>query len=136
MHAGRILKRFAADLANVRRILVDPVSHSSPNKQGAHDFTKIDAAIIHANDCIYICKKEYFNSAGPVTRDGPAEILVSAPSQSCRDMPKFLEIFASLAPQATKNIYIYHVIAGWFRHPAKTAVMSRKFRRSEGPRDA
>jgi len=51
MHAGRILKGFAADLANVRQILVDPVSHSSPNKQGAHDFTKIDAAIIHANDC-------------------------------------------------------------------------------------
>ena len=54
MRAGRILKRFAADLVNVRRILVDPVSHSSPNKQGAHDFTKIDAAIIHANDCTYL----------------------------------------------------------------------------------
>jgi len=33
------------------------------------------------------------NSAGPVTRDGPAEILVSATSQSCRDMPKNLGIF-------------------------------------------
>jgi len=34
-----------------------------------------------------------FNSAGPVTRDGPAEILVSATSQSWRDMPKFLRNF-------------------------------------------
>jgi hypothetical protein len=33
------------------------------------------------------------NSAGPVTRDGPAEILVSATSQSCRDMLKFLGNF-------------------------------------------
>jgi len=43
-----------------------------------------------------------------VTRDGPAEILVSATSQSCRDMP---EIFGILAPQATKNFYISHMIA-------------------------
>jgi hypothetical protein len=41
------VEAFAADLANVRqilvvrRILVDPVSHSSPNKQSAHDFTKL-----------------------------------------------------------------------------------------------
>jgi len=33
------------------------------------------------------------NSAGPVTCDGPAEILVSATSRSCRDMPKNLGIF-------------------------------------------
>jgi hypothetical protein len=53
-----------------------------------------------------------FNSAGPVTRDGPAEILVSATSQSCCEMPKFWEIFGSLAPQATKKFhYISDMIA-------------------------
>ena len=46
-----------------------------------------------------------FNSAGPVTRDGPAEILVSATSQNRRDKPKFWEFFGSLASQAT-NFFI------------------------------
>ena len=46
-----------------------------------------------------------FNSAGPVTHDGPAEILVSTTSQNRRDKPKFWEIFGSLAPQAT-NFFI------------------------------
>jgi hypothetical protein len=45
--------------------------------------------------------KEYctisINSAGPVTRDGPAEILVSATSQSCRDMLKFLGNFRQVS---------------------------------------
>jgi hypothetical protein len=50
-------------------------------------------------DCIWklnvlYYEKNYYctisiNSAGPVTRDGPAEILVSASSQSRRDMPEF-----------------------------------------------
>ena len=46
-----------------------------------------------------------FNSAGPVTCDGPAEILVLTTSQNRRDKPKFWEIFGSLAPQAT-NFFI------------------------------
>ena len=46
-----------------------------------------------------------FNSAGPVTRDGPAEVLVSTTSQNHHDKPKFWELFGSLAPQAT-NFFI------------------------------
>jgi hypothetical protein len=75
-----------------------------------------------------------FNSAGPVTRDGPAEILVSATSQNRRDKPKFWEFFGSLAPQATnffmnlshdhqmnsapnKNYRDYRDISGFWRAP-------------------
>lgn len=47
------------------------------------------------------------NSSGTVTRDTPDENMVSATSQFCRDMYK---IFGSLAPQATKNFYIRHMI--------------------------
>jgi hypothetical protein len=47
-----------------------------------------------------------FNSAGPVTRDGPAEILVSATSQSCRDMPKFLGNFRQFGAAGDEKISI------------------------------
>jgi hypothetical protein len=46
-----------------------------------------------------------FNLAGPVTRDGPAEIFVSAPSKSCRDMPKNFWQFSA----AGKEIFLYLV---------------------------
>jgi hypothetical protein len=49
-----------------------------------------------------------FNSAGPVTRDGPAEIFGFG---TLPKLPKFWEVFGSLAPQATKNFYIQHVFA-------------------------
>jgi hypothetical protein len=73
-----------------------------------------------------------FNSAGPVTRDGPAEILVSALAQTCRDMHK---IFGRLAPQATK-FFLFLVYDPWrVRHPTKITVTSVTFRRF-GLRDA
>ena len=39
--------------------------------------------------------------------DGPAKNLVSATFQSCCDIPKFWEIFGSLALQAMKNFLYY-----------------------------
>jgi hypothetical protein len=44
-----------------------------------------------------------FNSAGPVMCDGPAEIFVSAPSQSCRDMPKKFRQFSATG----EEIFLY-----------------------------
>ena len=88
---------------------------------------------------IYLKKKEKkrktwyctisFNSAGPMTRDGPTEILVSATSQTCRDMSKFSEnywqfsaagdekfLYLTCDHQMTlasyKNCLDYHVLKG------------------------
>jgi len=41
-----------------------------------------------------------------VTRDGPAEILVSATSQTCRDMPKILGIFRQFSAAGDEKISI------------------------------
>jgi hypothetical protein len=46
------------------------------------------------------------NSAGPVTRDGPAEILVSATSQSCCDMPEFLGNFRQFSATGDEKFSI------------------------------
>jgi Integrase zinc binding domain len=70
-----------------------------------------------------------FNSAGPMTRDGTAEILVSATFQTCRDMSKFSDIFSSFAPQTT---IFFMMGTKYFQHQAKIAVMSVTIRRSEG----
>ena len=48
-----------------------------------------------------------FNLAGLVMHDGPAEILVSAPSQSCHDMPKFFWQFSTAGDK--KFLYLEHV---------------------------
>ena len=40
-------------------------------------------------------------------RDGPAEILVSAPSQSCRDMPKFFRQVSAAGDE--KFLYLENV---------------------------
>jgi len=66
-------------------------------------FEVINSFLILYGNYLYYCTIS-INSAGPVTRDGPAEIMVSATSQSCHDMPKNLGILGSLAPQATKKI--------------------------------
>ena len=66
------------------------------------------------------------NSAGPVTRDGHAEILVSATSQTCRDMSKFSDIFGSFAPQAT---IFFMMGTKYFQHQAKITVMGVTIRR-------
>jgi hypothetical protein len=58
-----------------------------------------------------------FNSAGPMTHDRPAEI------------------FGSLAPQATKNFYIYHMFARGFRHLMKLTMTSMTFQHFGGPHD-
>ena len=42
-----------------------------------------------------------------MTRDRPAEILVSAPSQSCRDMPKFFRQFSATGDE--KLLYLENV---------------------------
>jgi hypothetical protein len=74
---------------------------------------------------------------GPVTRDGPAEILVSATSQTCRDMSKISEKFwqfCAAGAQATKFFYcIGHMI---IRHLTKIAVTTVTFQSFGGPRDA
>jgi hypothetical protein len=47
----------------------------------------------------------HFNhSAGPVTHDRPAEILVLATSQSCHDMLKFLGNFRQFSTTGNKKI--------------------------------
>jgi len=46
------------------------------------------------------------NSAGPVTRDRPAENLVSATSQSYHDIPKFLGNFRQFSAAGDKKICI------------------------------
>ena len=51
-----------------------------------------------------------FNLAGPVMHDGPAKILVSAPYQSCHDMPKFFGNFWQFSAAGNKKIlYLWHV---------------------------
>ena len=79
----------------------------------------------------YKLKSEYctisFNSAGPMTRDGPAEILVSATSQTCRDMSKFSDIFGSFALQ-TAHFYDGHQM---FSAPGKNRRDERDYSVSE-----
>ena len=53
-------------------------------------------------ESLYYCTIS-INSAGPVTRDGPAENLVSATTQSCRDIPKFLGNFRQFSAAGHKK---------------------------------
>ena len=49
------------------------MSHSAPNKQRPRDFTKFDAAIIYANDCILdpaIQKRRVSDSRVGIAIDG------------------------------------------------------------------
>ena len=46
------------------------------------------------------------NSAGPMTRDGPAKNLVSATFQSCHDIPKFLGNFRQFSAAGDEKFSI------------------------------
>ena len=72
------------------------------NVLSAEDMTENSCMYLHC----YYCTIS-FNSAGPVTRDGPAEIFVSAPPQSCRDMPKKIRQFSAAGEE--KFLYLVHV---------------------------
>jgi len=69
--------------------------------------------------------------------DGPAEILVSATSQSCCDMPKTLGIFWQFSAAGDEKIsYISHMITKWIQHTMKIAVTIMTFQHFEVPHDA
>ena len=59
------------------------------------------------NDQVTWSTQNYYtisiNSAGPVTCDGPAKILVLVTSQSCHDMPKNLGIFGQFSAAGDKK---------------------------------
>ena len=75
-----------------------------------------------------------FNLAGPMTRDGPTEILVSATSQSCCDIPKFLVNFRQFSAAGDKKISILVTcLPNEFGTPWKSLWQPWHFSILEGP---